>query len=410
MTRRAGTYLGASAALTGWLLLRSGSQALMTFAVARALGPSDYGHFIALIAIAAFFSPIAGFGLHGVILIRGAREPENLPQLIGATLGLWAGSTLLFGLFGLVAAFLSLPTSEHGTAVALLVLTEIACPSLVEIIARIEQSQQRSQHFGAILSGLALIRLIAAACFILIGDIGLSVWMTLYAAAGIAFCIGLLLWLFQTHTIRKPDKIHWHLLSEGLPFGIGAASMRLQSEFNKPVLAQISFAATGNLNVAQRAIDLVSIPLMALQEALWPRFYAQAEPYKHMRSALLGIFALAICFGVLLSLAAPLLPHILGQGYAESARLVTWLAWLPSIQVLRNFINALVIANGHQKRLTAVYIASAVVSVFLNLRLIPTYAVIGAIASAYIAECATIVMLLILLIPSRKHYEPRPLK
>lgn len=401
MTKRASGYLSASTQLTGWLFLRAGSQAVMTFAIARALGPGDYGHFIALIAVAAFFSPLAGFGLHGVILIRGAREPEDLPNLIGATLVLWAGTTVLFGLCGLAAALLSFPHAEHGTAVTLLVLTEIACPSLVELIARIEQSQQRGQRFGAILAGLALVRLAAAACFVLIGSNELSFWITLYAATGIAFCCVLLLWLYRTRAIRKPDHIHWRLLGEGLPFGIGAAYMRVQSEFNKPVLAQISFAATGNLNVAQRAIDLASIPLMALQETLWPRFYAHSEPLKHMRPALAGILALAIGLGAFLSLAAPLIPLILGPGYAESTTLVIWLAWLPSIQVLRNFINALVIANGHQRKLTAVYIASAGVSVVLNLLLIPIYAVMGAVVSAYIAECATIVMLLIVLIPFR---------
>lgn len=404
MIKRTNGYLGASAKLTGWLLLRAGSQAVMTFATARVLGPGDYGHFIALMAVAAFFSPMAGFGLHGVILIRGAREPENLPNLIGATLCLWVGATLLFGLCGLAIALLSFPHPEHGAAIALVVLTEIACSSLVELIARIEQSQQRGQRFGAILAGFALARLIAAACFILIGDIELSLWMTLYATTGIVFCIGLLLWLFRTQAIRKPDRVHWHLLREGLPFGIGATSMRLQGEFNKPVLAQISFAATGNLNVAQRAIDVVSIPLTALQETLWPRLYAHPEPYRHLRIAT-GIFGLAIALGALLSIAAPLLPHILGQGYAQSTILVIWLAWLPCLQIIRNFVAAFVIAKGRQQQLTLVYTVSAGIGMVVNLQLISRYALMGAVASVYIVEILTIVLLLTLLVG--KHHRSK---
>jgi O-antigen/teichoic acid export membrane protein len=398
LARRPGAYLGSSAALTGWLLLRAGSQALMTFAMARTLGPSDYGYFIAIIAVASFFTPLAGFGLHGVILIRGARMPEHLPQLIGATLSLWAGSALLFSLCGIAVVLITFPQSTLATAVALLVLAEIVCPSLAELIARIEQSQQMSQRFGAILSGLALARLLAALCFILMTDADLAMWMMFYAIASLVFCAATLFWLFNTRQIRRPQQAQWNLLKEGLPFGIGALSMRLQGEFNKPVLAQISFAMTGNLNIAQRAIDLVTIPLIALQEILWPRFYASPDPLNRMRPALIGILCAAIGLGALLCFVAPVLPFVLGQGYAESSNLLVWLAWLPSIQVLRNFTNALVVANGHQHKLTGLYILSATVGVGLNLWLIPKYAALGAIASSYLSEAATLLMLFILLV------------
>jgi O-antigen/teichoic acid export membrane protein len=397
VTRHTTHYIRSSATLTGWLVLRAGSQALTTFAIARSLGPNGYGTFVAYIAIASFFIPLAGFGIGNVILIRGAREPGNLPHLIGAAFGIWAGSTLLFGLAGLAVAFLSLPHTEHIALAACLVLSEIACSSLVELIARIEQSEHHIQRLGATFAGLAIGRMAGAAVFLLLSSNDLATWMAIYTAGSIIFCTGLLHRFFRRHRVCWPERIQWRLLGEGLPFGIGATSIRLQGEFNKPVLAQISFAATGNLNVAQRAIDVVSIPLTALQEALWPRLYAHPEPCRHLRIAA-GIFGLAIALGVLLSVAAPLLPHLLGQGYAESATLVIWLAWLPCLQVVRNLVAALVIAKGRQQQLTLVYIVSAGIGIVVNLQLISRYALVGAVLAAYIVEFLTVVLLLALLV------------
>lgn len=401
-TRATTHYLRSSATLTGWLVLRAGSQAVTTFAIARALGPNGYGTFVAYIAIASFFIPLAGFGIGNVILIRGVRQPDSLPQLIGAALGIWAGSTILFGSAGLTIAFLSIPHTEPSAIVALLVFSEIACSSLVELIARVEQSQQHIQRLGATFAGLAIGRMAAAALFLLLDNYDPATWMAIYAASGIVFCAGLLDRLFRRHRVCWPERIQWRLLGEGLPFGIGATSMRLQGEFNKPVLAQISFAATGNLNVAQRAIDVVSIPLTALQEALWPRLYAHPEPYRHLRIAA-GILGLAIALGALLSIAAPLLPHILGQGYAQSTALVIWLAWLPCLQVVRNLVAALVIAKGRQQQLTLVYIASAGIGIVVNLQLISRYALVGAVTAAYIVEFLTVVLLLALLVGRHRH-------
>lgn len=391
-------YLGASSKLTGWLLIRAGSQALMTIVIAKALGASDYGSFVTIIALASFFAPLAGFGLHGVILIRGARTPGELPRLIGACLTLWAASTCLFSLLAITVVFHALPSLEHSSAVALLVFAEVVSTSLAELIARIEQSRQNIAGFGTILSCLAAIRLLVALPFLLYHSLAFGDWIIAYTSANLIFSAAISIWLFRHHQVEKPSCMKWHLLREGLPFGIGAASMRLQGEFNKPLLAQIHPALAGNLNVAQRSIDLVSLPLMALQETLWPRFYANANPLKQMRLFLAGILIIAIGLGATLSLVAPLLPIVLGSDYQDSASMLLWLAWLPCLLVLRNLANALVVARGYQVRLTGVYIFSASAGIILNLWLIPEYAALGAIVAAYLSEALTLLTLLTILI------------
>ena len=297
---------------------------------------------------------------------------------------------ILFSILGIAVVLTTLPTSDLKYSVALLVLAEIAAPSLTELVARIEQSQRNGTGFGAILSGLSIARALAALFFIFAGNIDLGYWMSLYAVANLLFCTATLIWLFNNREIKKPVQLQWKLLKEGLPFAIGSVSIRLQGEFNKPVLAAISFALAGNLNIAQRVIDVVSLPLIALQETLWPRFYANSNPLHQMRIIFVAFLIMGLGMGAVLSLTAPLLPVILGESYETSSSMLIWLAWLPAIQIVRNFFNAALIARGQQTRLTVLYVLSAIVGIAINLWLIPKYAALGAIASAYLIEISTI--------------------
>lgn len=395
-------YLGASSKLTCWLLIRAGSQAILTIIIAKTLGANDYGKFVTVIALSSFFTPLAGFGLHGVALFRGARAPGDLPGLIGNCLTLWAGSTFLFSLIAIAVALRVLAGPADELAIAWLIFAEIVSTSLAELVARTEQSQHNIAGFGAILSSLALARLLVALPFLRSHSLVYSDWITAYTGANLIYSAAILVWLFHYRRIGKPAHIEWQLLREGLPFGIGATAIRIQTEFNKPVLTRIDPSLAGNFNVAQRAIDFVSLPLMALQETLWPRFYANADPLKQMRLFLAGILFIAIVMGIGLNLAAPLLPMLLGSDYEGSVSMVMWLAWLPCVTLLRNFASAMAVTRGYQARLTGVYLVSAPLGILLNLWLIPEYAVPGAIVSAYLAEALTFLTLLIIIHNQRR--------
>lgn len=95
---RPGGYARDGARIFGWLLLRAAAQALTVLLLARWLGASGYGEFVAALAVASFFTPLAGLGLGAVLLMRGARAPEHLPALSAQATRLWAISALGFTL------------------------------------------------------------------------------------------------------------------------------------------------------------------------------------------------------------------------------------------------------------------------------------------------------------------------
>lgn len=391
---RPGAYLRASAGLFGWLLLRALGQAVLVIALARLLGATGYGHFITVLAVATLFTPLAGLGLQGVLLRDGARNPQGTPRQLRMALRLWWGSTAVFGALGVVVALLGLPQGTQALAVAALVLAEVGSSSLMELLARVQQARHRTQRFGAILAGLVLARVAALAVYALFARPNVSGWMWAYAAGSLVYTTWLL-----TGARRDLSPAHdpalpaWPLVLEGLPFAVGGLSQRLQAEFNKPVLAHLGFALAGNFSAAQRAVDIATLPLLAMQEALWARLFSCTDYRRRLSVSAAFLVSLALCGGVALYLLAPLLPLLLGPGFESSVHLLQWLAWAPAVQVLRSFVNFHAVATHRTYLLTTAYLTAGVASVLFNLFLIGTHGVTGAVAAVYFTEFAGIITL-----------------
>ena len=188
----------------------------------------------------------------------------------------------------------------------------------------------------------------------------------------------------------------------GLPFSLAAFATKLQAEYNKPILAQSAFDLAGSYNVAQRAVDIASLPLLALQEALLPRLYSQANPMRQLRRTGLALLLLALLLGAIVWLAAPLLPLMLGPSFSDTVAVLRMLAWLPALQTLRYLINSYVIHRAWAHLIGWTYGLSAIVGVASVTALVPHHGMQGAVISAYLTELTLTMTLLITCL--RKHH------
>jgi len=386
-------YLRASVGLFGWLLVRAGGQVILVIVLARLLGAAGYGQFITVLAVATFFSAVAGLGLPGVLLRDGARHPQAIAQQYKTALRLWWLSTTTVGAIGAVTAVLVLPNHVRG-AVAALVLAEVVSASLVELLARVQQALHRTHRYGAMLAGLVLVRAAALAVYALLTRPDVDGWMWIYAASSLTYATFLLVYARREfRPMRTAGVPVWPLVREGVPFVVGGLSLRLQAEFNKPVLAQLGFALAGNFNAAQRALDIASLPLIAMQEALWARLYASPDHEHRMWITAALLVLLALGGGVILYLLAPLTPLLLGPGFEPAVHLLQWLAWLPAMQVARNFVNFQALATYRTNLLTLASIIAGIASIMLNIYLIDAYGLAGAVSAAYLTELAGMIAL-----------------
>lgn len=375
--------------LLGWMLLRAVVQAATVLVLARQLGAHDYGQVVAVIAVASFFVPFIGLGLSHMVLRNAARDPTNEVTYFARALRWWMISLLPGSVLALGVAALLLPHGIPLVATSIVIAVDLLSSSLTELCARHQQAQQNTHAYGAINAGLPLLRLMGFGLLFLASPrTNVSTVLWAYAASSLYYAA--LLWWKLPKKKYSTEVLLTEPMSatSGLPFSLAAFAMKLQGEFNKPILAQSSLGFAGSYNVAQRAVDMASLPLLALQEALWPRLYAQTKPMWQLRRSGLALLTLALLLGSIVWLTAPLLPRILGPSFSDAVAVLRLLAWLPLLQTLRYLINFYAIYRTWMSLIGWVYAVGAVVNVALIAALVPRWNMTGAVAAAYLTELA----------------------
>lgn len=381
--------------LLGWMLLRAAMQAATVVWLARQLGAQPYGQFVAIVAVSSFFTPFVGLGLSHMLLRNAARDPAHAGNYLARALYWWLRTLMPCAVVTVMLALWLLPERIALLNLVFVVAAELAATSLTELCARHLQAQQRTHAFGAVHAGLPGVRLVALGLLWAgMRDAGVTAVLWAYAASGLIYAA--LLWL----PLRAAAKAHDAVLPEpmtarsGLPFSLAVFATKLQGEFNKPMLAQAGFGLAGTYNLAQRVVDMASLPVLALQEALWPRLYVHANPARQLRRSGAALMLLALAVGGVLWLVAPLLPVVFGADFADAVAVLRLLAWLPMLQVLRALLNYHAIHHGRMQQIGWAYAIGGVVSVVSVAVLAPAYGLMGAVWAGYAAEIAMILFLI----------------
>ncbi|CAN7460843.1 lipopolysaccharide biosynthesis protein [Pseudoxanthomonas sp. LjRoot143] len=394
---RPGTLAWSGIELTGWFFLRAAAQASCIFLMAKVLGATNYGAFVAVMAIAGIAASIAGLGLPSVVLRDGARQPAELPLLLGRALCVWWRSVLVFALLTSLLATWTLPTVAAPVfAVHGMIFAEIVGVSLIELLGRAFQAQRKTRIYGALQAGLPLARLLALAGLWGLAHADLTTWLLAYIVVTLGY-MGCAAWF--THCRigwQTSNRNMWAMVREGIPFTASGISARVQAEYNKPLLAHTAFSHAGNFNIAQRAVDLVSLPILALQEALWPRLYADADHRRRLLAAGAALIVMSLIGAAVVIAGARLIPVVLGEEFRSASEFMVWLALLPLLAVLRNIGCFQLIAMGRTQRIAWVSTTGGVTAVVLSGWLIPRFGPNGAIWACYVSEVIALLSILLL--------------
>lgn len=389
---RPGRLARHSGSLLLWMVLRAAAQSMTVLMLARLLGADGYGQLVAILAVASFVAPFVGLGLSNIVLRNGARDAGGLWfyrefAMRALRLSLAPGVVI-----ACLLAMLLLPGGIPQVAVFCAIAGELTVTSVVELRARCQQAERGIGAFGAINAGLPLVRVFALLLlYVTFTNRSVEIVLWVYAAASFAYAAAL--WFpWRKWQSGEPAKLPM-VLAEGVPFCMAGFVMRLQAEFNKPVLAHLGFDLVGAYNAAQRIIDLASLPSSALQESLWPRLYAEDTSRRKLHVSSMLLIVLAVGCAISIWLAAPLLPLVLGKEFASAVSTARCLALLPLLQAIRSLLNFHVIRRNCTQLIGWASGSGAIASVVGVVALVPGHGIIGAVISTYVAEVAMLMIL-----------------
>lgn len=382
---------------TGWVMAGQGMrfvlQAGYFLMLARVLGAEQFGVFAGASAFAALAAPFSSLGAHILFMRYVKADPRQFARYWGNILlaALAANVVLVTALWATAAHFLSPASAAVIIPVA---LANCLLGQLIQGVVVIFQTYLMMRLVAFWNSMLNALRFVAVTVMILVlHHATANQWA--WVSALLALIIAVLAIAAVMVRFGRPKLDPRLLLSsagEGLLYCMSGSSASAYNDLDKTLLSHYRMnVANGLYTAAYRIIDVATIPVSALEAASLPRFFEIAKDNVSSavgfawrmlgRSTLFGAGAAIAAF-----LCAPLVPILLGHGFAQSAVVLRWLCLIPVFRSVHQITGAALTGTGHQAYRTSAQIAVTLLNLGLNLTWIPTHGWLGAAWASLITD------------------------
>jgi O-antigen/teichoic acid export membrane protein len=383
----------------GWMVAGQGTgfllQAVYFILLARLLGATQYGIYagaFAFTSIAAQFSSLGS----GVVLIRYVSGER---KVFAAYWGNILLTTTVVSTVVIMVLYFLAPHLLNPYSAALVPLAGIAnCfgAQLTAETGRVFQAfeQLRITALFNLLTNL-LRAIVVVAMLVVLHHATAWQWAvasTIVTVIGTALAVGNVTvrfgWpKFEARIFRKH-------IAEGFGYSFAGSTTVLYNDVDKTMLSHYGMnLANGIYTMAYRVVDLASIPISAINAASITQFFHRGRsgvaPAAELSNRLLKR---ALPISAVLSLAmfvgAPLIPQIVGKGFAESVPALRWLCLIPVFRSMQTVSGGALTGAGFQSYRTGAQVVAAALNFGSNLWLIPAYGWHGAAWSSLATDGA----------------------
>lgn len=369
------------------------SQSIIFLVAARCLGANQFGEYSATLALVTLIQPMVGLGQQNVLLLKSSIDQITLPVHLGNAVVVVFISGTLFILCLVSGAIWVGFTQQQITMLLLLSLAEFMFVKLLEVHAHALLANEAVKVATVLMSIPSIFRMIAVLLWSVSESTTLLSLVTYYLGSSFfSFMVCYLLFIRNKFSYTPSFEAFKLSVLEGLGFSLGFASKATYTDVDKPILAAYTPPdAVGAYVSASRIVALAHIPVRALVLSSQAKFYRagsidskdtieRSKKYLY----LIGIYGL-IC-AILIYLGAPLVVELLGSSYKDSIAMIQFLCVIPFLFSIQTFAAEILTAIGLQNKRVQVQFMGAVICSFLNLVLVSSFGVIGAIGAAYCTQ------------------------
>jgi len=374
----------------GWMLVGQGCSFLLQAGyfvlLARLLGVREYGIFAGAFAFVGIAMPYSTLG-SGLLFVRyvGSRPDSFAVYWGNIILSTTIAGTALTAVLWLVAPHLLNPASA---AIVLPVgIGNCIFSQMLASMGFVFQAFERLRMTAALNILTNGLRLLAVGIMtILLPHSNAQQW------AMASLYVSLLAAIVGFVVVSKgfcwpqfsPSLVISHAV-EGLGFSLGWSAQSIYNDIDKTLLSHYGMnVQNGIYTMAYRIVDIASMPITALDAAALPRYVRDSSNNDvrgvnrlavrlAIRASLVGLMMSAVLF-----FTAPLIPHLVGRGFAAGVQALRWLCLLPAMRGIHQLTGCALTGMGFQRYRTAAQLSAAGVNLALNLWLIPRYGWHGA--------------------------------
>lgn len=381
----------------GWALLAQGGVLVSGLAnlllLARLVGPADYGVVAGVLAVVYTVGPLAALGADKLV-VRDISS-QDVAARTALTTALVTG--LLGALAATAAVLVVLPVllpAAPLTLVVALCVAELVAGIVITCSSGARWASGDARGGSLTTSATSVAKLLAVVVFAVTGEPETVRWAVLYAGASSIAAVLAVAWAFARFGRPALDGYRFRSRArEGLPYSLNVSATIAQNDADKALLVRYGYAVEAGLySVAYRLATIAWLPVLAVLQANFPRFFAvgsqdglegTAAMARRLRRPLL-VYGVVAALGLLV--VAPLVPLLVGAEYQGSVVLVVLLAPLALVKVVQYVSSDALTGGGHQGTRTRCILASLVLNVTLNLLLIPSHGLVGALVATAASE------------------------
>lgn len=377
---------GQTARNTGWMLVgyvfRVVFQTLSFIYLARVIGPDGYGAVAAALSVVALISPFVELGAYSLV-VRDITAGIPTRVAVGNILTLLL-LTFPLGLSVLILIKLLFLPKIPWAVILGLGIGQLIGGRILTLVQGVNIAN-RQLHTNSLLELISGVLLLGSVYTLQLVGGKEENWGVLYAIYLVVVgIIGLVITIASWGKPQGTWKEVKGRIKPGVHFAIGLASQNAYTDLDKAMLAKMaSLEIVGLYAAAHRLTQVAFLPLSAVLTTTYPKFFEEGQ--KSVRSATkLALRMLPITMGytflvsVFLWFASPLAPVLLGQEFQDSSHAIRFLTFSLILQsIYTPFADALT-GSGHQVARTRAQLMALLLSVLLNLWLIPLYGWIGA--------------------------------
>ena len=401
---------------TSWMLIARLINVLVQAAyfivLARSLGAENYGSFVGISALASLLSPFVALGSDDILVKQVSVKRAVFSSYWGNVLLILVLNSILITSCLLLISGLIFPDNIPLLAIAFILIADLLCLNIqdasnkaMRAVGLVHKAAQLIvlSTVGKLLAILGIISFLNNFDFSVIVDI--KIWAVLY------FASSLLVSLFAILTINKmvskPRLAISRIKSDirqGIYFSLGMSANNINNNIDKTMLVKMAtLDATGVYGSAYRFINIGDVPMLALFNATYPRFFKHGfVGWDNCLKFAKKLLPIILVYGILSFAAfqafAPIVPQILGAEYQNVVSTLRWLAPLPLISALHLLVANTLTGLGYQKIRSMIQVIAAAINIALNIWLIPIHGLYGAIWATLASDGTRVICLSIALL------------
>lgn len=385
---------------TGWLLLERIIKIFLaliaTAAVARHLGPDQYGILSYAISLTAIFATLGHLGLNGLISREIIKDPKQEKPILQMAIRLKARAYLLASVLLISLSILT----EKIDSIEFWVIAA-SCLALstrpLEVYEFWFNSKSQSKHPAKIKIWSAMV---ASSIKIALTLTPLPV--VYFALANALQNIASNLFIRLEHLKRKKDDAGQQiklnslpLLKEGLPIFIGAICAVIYQKIDTVMLKWMSGSSEAGIYSAAASISesWYFIPV-AIMTSIFPKLIElknkNPENYQKALQKTLDVLFLIALVGAITAtlLSSVVITTIFGKDYIQASNILIIHIWASPFIFMRALFSKWILIEGSTYYSLLTQGLGALLNIALNLLLIPEYGAVGAAIST-LASYAT---------------------